>query len=216
MKRILSDDDRTQLDQLITEAEKRTKTQIVLATVERSDSYAEIPWKAFASAASITGLLVFLLNLLFTGWLTDILVIISIAAPLAAGILCASLTLLLPVFARLFISPQRAETETQQYAKSLFLEREMFATDTRSGIMVLVSHFERQVVILPDKGLSSRLDKEALKEIIARMSQPLANNDVRLALETGLDGLINVLEPSATSGPVNDELSDEIIEREGV
>ena len=48
MKPVLSESDRIQLDKRIAEAEKVTKTQIVLATVKRSDSYVEIPWKAFA------------------------------------------------------------------------------------------------------------------------------------------------------------------------
>lgn len=52
MKKNLSDTDRTLLDKRIAETEKQTRTQIVLASVLRSDSYAEIPWKAFASGAS--------------------------------------------------------------------------------------------------------------------------------------------------------------------
>jgi putative membrane protein len=216
MKPILTDDDRTKLDQRITETEKHTKTQIVLATVERCDTYAEIPWKAFALGTSVSGLLVFLLNLLFTGWLTDILVIASIAAPLAAGVLCVFLTLLFPAFARLFLSVHRAKTETQQYAKSLFLDRELFLTEKRSGILLLVSHFERQVVILPDKGLNNQLNVDVLQDIIAKMSQHLAQNAVRLAMEAGLEGLIKVLEHSVSTKPEKNELSNEIIEREGV
>ena len=65
MKRILSDHDRNRLDALIADVEKRTNTQIVLALIQRSDIYAELPWKAFALGASVTGLLVFILNLLF-------------------------------------------------------------------------------------------------------------------------------------------------------
>ena len=48
MKQILNNQERSQLDRRIAEVEKRTGAQIVLAVIERSDSYAEIPWKAFA------------------------------------------------------------------------------------------------------------------------------------------------------------------------
>ena len=51
MKQILSDSDRTLLDKHIAETEKQTGAQIVLASIMRSDSYAEIPWKAFAFGA---------------------------------------------------------------------------------------------------------------------------------------------------------------------
>ena len=60
MKQILSDTDRILLDKRIAEAEIKTKAQFVLATVKRSDSYAEIPWKAFAFGSSIAGFMVFL------------------------------------------------------------------------------------------------------------------------------------------------------------
>ena len=48
MKLILSDQDRGRLDALIAKIEKRTNTQIVLAVIQRSDVYADLPWKAFA------------------------------------------------------------------------------------------------------------------------------------------------------------------------
>ena len=64
MKRKLTDDDRNRLDTLVIETEKRTNTQIVLAVIQRSDSYAELPWKAFALGASISSLLIFILTIL--------------------------------------------------------------------------------------------------------------------------------------------------------
>jgi putative membrane protein len=150
MKLTLSDDERNRLDTLVTEAEKRTNTQIVLAVIQRSDIYAELPWKAFALGASFTGLLVFILNLLFYDWYPEVTVLIAAAGILAGGAVFALLTLLIPGFAKRFLSPSRTEVEVKQYAESLFLSRELFATRKRVGILVLVSLFERKVVILPD------------------------------------------------------------------
>jgi len=64
MKKILSDHERDQLNQLVADMENRMDAQIVLAVVKRCDSYAELPWKAFALGASIAGLVFFILNLL--------------------------------------------------------------------------------------------------------------------------------------------------------
>jgi hypothetical protein len=55
MKNILSETDRILLDQRIAETEAQTRAQIVLATVRRSDNYAEILLKAFAFGTSLTG-----------------------------------------------------------------------------------------------------------------------------------------------------------------
>lgn len=219
MKRILSDHDSGRLDQHIAEAEKRTKTQIVLAVIKRSDNYAELPWKAFALGASIAGLLVFILDLLLYYWTSHTMVLIAVAVTLAAGAVFALLAVFIPEFARLFLSTNRAEVEVRQYAESLFLSRELFATSKRTGILLLVSLFERQVVILPDKGLSNRLTVDAMQDIIARMITPLAQNEISRALEDGLELLAQIMESSTPGGPAGkgeNELSDEIIEEKGV
>ena len=216
MKQILSETDRVHLDKLIAEAELQTKAQIVLATVKRSDNYAEIPWKAFAFGSSIAGLAVFLLDLSVQGWGMGILILFPVATILATGTLFVFLTILFQGFARLFLSDGRRETETMQYAESLFLSRELFATEGRRGILLLISQFERQVVILPDKGVRDRLSIEVMNNIISKMTQYLRKNEVRNAMETGLEELIAELRPMASSSPDINELSDKIIEEEGV
>lgn len=216
MKHLLNENDHAQLNQRIAEAEKLTKTQIVLAIVKRCDNYAEIPWKAFAFGASIAGLIVFLLDFFVFGWITNAIILFSIAVILATGLLFVLLTILIPGFARLFLSHSRKETEVLQYAESLFLLRELFATKERRGILILVSQFERQVVILPDKGIRKFLSNDATKDIISKMAQYLKQNEARKAFETGLDELINILSPAKMEGGTKNELSNEIIEEEGV
>jgi putative membrane protein len=216
MKQILSDTDRNLLDKRIAEAEKLTKAQFVLATVNRSDNYAEIPWKAFALGTSITALTVFLLDLLLMRWITDTIILFSVVAILATGVIFFFLTLTFPRFSRFFLSESRRETETLQYAESLFLSRELFTTEGRRGILLLVSQFELQVVILPDKGVRDRLSKEVMKNIISEMAQYLRQNEAGKALETGLEKIVSELCATASSRPDKNELSNEIIEGEGV
>jgi len=215
MKQILSDIDRTLLDKRIAEAEIQTKAQIVLAAVKRSNNYAEIPWKAFAFGTSVTGFAVFLLDLLMSGWLTDKVILFSVASILAIGALFVLLTISFQGFARLFLSESHRETETMQFAESLFLSRELFATEGRRGILLLISQFERQVVILPDKGVKDRLSIDVMNNIISKMTLYLKHNEVKNAMETGLDELITALCPTVTEGPDKNELSNEIIEEEG-
>jgi putative membrane protein len=215
MKRILSDHDRNRLDTLIAGVEKRTNTQIVLALIQRSDIYAELPWKAFALGASVTGLVIFILNLFFYGWDPGITVFIAVVGILAGGAVFALLTLLIPGFAKRFLSAIRAEVEVQQYAESLFLSRELFATSKRSGILVLVSLFERKVVILPDKGLSDRLPGDTMQSMIAAMTLFLKRSEISRAFEAGLEQLSQTLGINP-SGKNENELSDEIIEENGV
>lgn len=216
MKQILTDTDRILLDKLIAEAEAQTRVQIVLATTKRSDSYAEIPWKAFATGTSISGFAVFLLDLLLVRWETGTMILFSVAAILAAGAIFALMTLLFKGFARLFLSENRKETETLQYAESIFLSRELFTSEGRRGIMLLLSQFERRVVILPDKGVRDRLSAEVMNNIISKMTHHLRHNEVKKALETGLEELVSVLCTSASSRSDKNDLSNEIIEGKGI
>ena len=216
MKQILTDNDRTLLDRRIAEVEKQTGAQVVLASIARSDSYVEIPWKAFAIGASVTSLVTLCLDLFVLGWLTERLILFSVGLILAAGIMSVLLTMLIPGYARLFLSHQRKETETMQYAESLFLSRELFSTEYRRGILLLVSQFERQVVILPDSGVRDLLGREVMTGIIADMTLHLRRNELRQALESGLDGIRTALGSPQPGWTGKDELANEIIEEEGI
>ncbi len=205
----------THLDGRVAEAEKRTGAQIVLAVVGRSDSYPELPWKAFALGAAAAGLSVVVTELLRPGWSSGAEVLLSVALTLAAGITCALLCVSVPAFARLFLDAHRASDEVRQYASALFLSREMFATRGRTGILLLVSLFERHVVILPDTGVGQRLGRDDLQAIIAHMATPLKEGRVSRALEDGLDALEEVLARTATGESRGNELPDGIIEEKG-
>ncbi len=215
MKGTLSDQERLHLDQSIAEVEKRTGAQIVLAVVERSDVHAELPWKAFALGAAIAGPAVTVLDRLRPGWTSGTAVLVAVVSMLATGAALALLSVYVQGFARLFLAAHCAETEARQYAKSLFLSRELFATRHRTGVLMLVSLFERQVVVLPDKGLTKRLSTDSLQGIIARMAVSLASGQVARALETGLVGLEEVLSIAAPVGSVENELPDGIVEEKG-
>ncbi|MBN2104041.1 TPM domain-containing protein [bacterium] len=215
MTQTLSDHDRDQLDRLVAETEKNTNTQIVLAVIRRSDNYEELPWKAFALGASVAGLVILILNLFFCTWYQPETALLIVAATLAGGFVFALLTVLEPGFAKWFLSAHRAKVEVKQYAQSLFLQRELFATSRRTGILLLVSLFERKVVVLPDKGLNDQLTKKAMKRVIAEMTPLLKRKKTCEAFEAGLKRLSRIL-AAESPGIAKNELPDQIIEEKGV
>lgn len=219
MKKILSQSDKDHLNQLVADAEKRVDAQIVLAVVKRSDSYAEIPWKAFAIGTSVAGFILFLLHVAIPYWYSPTRVLVALAATLATGISLALLTVFVPRLARLFLSSHRAETEVKQYAESLFLSHELFATRKRTGVLLFVSLFERKVFILPDKGLSSRLGQSESGMIMEPMIASLRHGKLRKAFEDGLNRMTEVLGPGGKQQPAEsreNELPNEIIEEDGI
>jgi putative membrane protein len=193
MKQTLSEEERDSLNRKVAAAEKRTGAQIVLAIIERSDSYAEIPWKAFALGTSGSGLLVLLMNM---KWLLPdpvMAALLAVVIMLAAGAGFALLTVFVPDFARLFLHAQRAEVETLQHARSLFLSHELFGTPKRKAVLLLVSLFERRIVVLPDAGLNLQINQETIEKIIVHMRIYLNSGKTARALETGLKKLEEVI-----------------------
>jgi len=215
MKYDLDERERTDLDRRLADVQKRTGVQVVLAVIERSDSYPELPWKAFALGASAAALAVYAADIMRPVWISGSAALFAAAAMLATGAAAALFCLFAPGFARLFLDAHRAEGEARQYASSLFLSRELFATRGRTGVLLLVSLFERQVIVLPDTGLARRLDREALRGIIARMAVPLKAGRVARALEDGLGRLEEVLAETAAGEYGGNELPDGIVEEKG-
>jgi putative membrane protein len=215
MKHTLNDEERRKLDQRITDAEKRTGAQIVMAVIERSDAYAELPWKAFALGASIAGLLVLVMNLLWPLTSATKAALLAIVMILAAGGGFALLSVFVSDFARLFLHTHRAEVETRQYAESLFLSRQMFATRERKAVLLMISLFERQVVVLPDSGLTRKLNQDAIEVIIKHMRPYLKAAQTARALEAGLKKLAEIISDGGEPQTSVNELPNDIIEEKG-
>lgn len=217
MKKFLSEQDREALNLLVAKTEQQFDVQIVLAVVKRCDSYAEIPWKAFALGASAAGLVLFLLNLAFPVWATPFLLLAAIVVVLITGAVMALATVFIPSLARVFLAAHRAETEVRQYAESAFLSHEVFATQKRNGLLLLISLFECHVVLLPDKGIRNKLGEKETLEILESMKPFLRKRDLKKAFETGLARLVKLLAHSGDA-PVDrpNELSNQIIEEEGI
>ena len=215
MIKLLSDQDHKQLDRQVAATEKSTGAQIVLAVIKRSDDYPELPWKAFALGASIAGLLMILLDIGIKTWTPGITGLTAVTGALACGSLFAVLTVLLPGFARCFLPADRAENEVTQYAESLFLNRRLFATSQRTGILMLISLFERRVVLLPDTGVTDRLTEADEQTVIESMVPHLKNKKIREAFIAGMDKMSQILGPSQ-SGDQADALPNAVIEEEGV
>jgi putative membrane protein len=218
MKPILTETERNGLNRAVSEAEKKTGAQIVLAVIRRSDAYPELPWKAFALAVSVSGLAVCAAEAFSRGWTGAVTPLAAATILLGAGALFALLAVFMPRFSRLFLAAHRAETEVRQYAESFFLRRELAATEGRRGVLLLVSLFERRVNLLPDQGLKSRLTADETAGIIRRMKPFLRRNDVHGALADGLEGLTRALvtvPPGRSARSGGNELPDAVIEEAG-
>lgn len=213
----LNTEERRRIDQCVAAFEAQTGAQVVTAVVGKSDNYPEIPWKAFALGASLTALARLLLDLARPDWLSGYGTLFDAVLILGVGAALSLLTIRLHALARLFLHGARAETEVMQHAQALFLRRDVFATPLRNGVLILVSIFERRVVILPDTGLRAQIGDLALHPIIARMTPLLAEGRVCDALCRGVAEVEALLAAGGlhATGTEGAGLPDTVIEESG-
>ena len=197
--------------------EAASGVELVTAVIARADSYSEAPWKAFALGASLAACAAAAWALFEPRWDAFAAVIETAVAVLAAGGVLALGTVWIPPFARVFVPSERRDTEARQYAQALFLEHGLHRTRHRDGILVLVSLFERRVVVLADRGVSDRVARTEFDAVVAAVTGALTRTSLADALLTGLDRLQDILVQHgfrARAGDTN-ELPDGVIQQAG-
>ena len=201
--------------QRVAALESATGVEAVTAVIARADSYPEIPWKAFALGASLAALATAVAALREPGWEPLEAAAQTAVAILATGAAAAIAAVWITPLARLFLPRARREGEVLQYAQALFLEAGLFRTARRDGVLLLVSLFEHQVVVVADHGIRDRVGAAALDTVVAAVTAQLARGHLKDALIDGLDRLGQTLAAHgfrAQAGNAN-ELSDSIIQR---
>ena len=213
---VLTAQERQEINDLARQFETATGAQALAAIVGKADDYPDIPWKAFALGAAMAALAVVADGVIRPDWATIHTPLRDVAAILVAGVLCCVAAIAIPAFGRLFLNRDRARAEVRQHAQGIFLQREMFATAGRVGILILVARFERRIVILPDSGIARHVSARELDAIIAAMAPHLATSQPVQAFRAGFDALAVLLNSKGlqlTRG--SNELADGAVVEEG-
>ena len=190
---VLTAQERQEINELAQQFEATSGAQVVAAVVGKADDYPDIPWKAFALGAALAAMAVVADEFIHPDWASIHTPLRDVAAILVAGVLCCVMATAIPAFGRLFLNRDRARGEVRQYAQSLFLQREMFATTGRAGLLILVARFERRIVILPDSGIARHVSARELDDIIAAMAPHLATSQPVQAFRVGFEAFSALL-----------------------
>jgi putative membrane protein len=183
---LLSDTDRERVNARVAQAERRVAAQVVTAVVAKADAYPELPWKAYALATALAMLAAAVSAAFHPGWTPLPDPRLLLVAVLGAGVAAAAVTVLVPRLARVLLSDVRAEGEVRQYAQALFLDRELFRTRTRTAVLLLVSQFERRVIVLPDRGIPAAIGEADWQAVVRAMTPALAAGRIADALIEGV------------------------------
>ncbi len=195
------------------ELESRVGVQVIAAIIGKADAHVELPWKAFALGAVLSGLAMVVADLARPQWLTANVALVDTVTILGTGAASALLAVFVPAYARFFLRSTRRDAEVRRYAEALFLRHELFKTRERNGILILVSCFERKVEILADVGLHRRVSDAEWRPVIARMTPLLREGRFAEALQEGLAAAEELLAAKALNARVDAGAQNELPDR---
>ena len=202
----LTEQDRTFIATRVAALETRTGTQVVTAVVAKSDSYPEVPWKAFALGSASAAMAVAAWEWFADPWSEAHSSLLHVLVILGSGALFALASVLSPRLARLFIDRARRDAEATQFAQGLFFRHGLDRTRGRVGILLLVSLFERKVVLLADAGFEGRIDPPHWHALTHRLTYVMRHRGTTAALRAGLDALEAILLIHGFAGDDNDNI----------
>ena len=211
----LSDQEKTNIRELASRVEARTGVQVLAVVTGKSDTYPEVPWKAFSLGAAMAALALIIAPSLGLGWNT-IPPLLWGSTVLGAGMVLALAGIFLPPVARSFLSKVRAGEETRQFAQSVFLERGLSRERSRNAILMLASQFERRTAVVADTGITDRIPDAELENISSAMDATLATGSTYAAMAGGLSDLEKLLlRCGFTPAGGGDAIAEEFLEMEG-
>jgi putative membrane protein len=171
------------------EVEAHTGVEIVAAIAAKSYAYPQLPWKAFALGATLAGFVVVLVDALRPDWTTAHAALLHAVAILGAGAAFAIVAIFVPPFARLFLRAPRRDLEVRRHAESLFVRHGLTSTSERTGILLLVSLFERKIELVADVAFHDRVSTTEWDAVVARMMPKLRTQRPTDAVLEGLSAV---------------------------
>ncbi|MEY3405636.1 MAG: hypothetical protein RL161_1066 [Bacteroidota bacterium] len=180
-----SDNELNRIREAVNQAEKNISGEIVPVFVERSGHYTVANYRGVVIGSLLFFVLIILFDRFFPQWAVyDPLLIMLIVS--LGGILGAVLPQFLPWLKRTLITRDQLEHTTKQRAETAFLQEEVFNTRHRTGIMLFVSFFEHEVIVMADRGISKVVEQKEWDNLVAIITKGISSGDVVGGMEAAI------------------------------
>lgn len=146
-------------------AEDSISGEIVPVFVEKSGYYTIARYRGALLASAITFLAVIVVDR-FVPALAVYDPLFIFFTVLLGGILGAVVTQFVPLLEKALVSQAHKDRSTRQRAENAFLEEEVFNTRHRTGIMIFVSFFEQEVIVMADRGISKVVEQKEWDKLV--------------------------------------------------
>jgi len=163
-----SPEDLERINKAVRDAESKISGEIVPVFVEKSGFYSIATYRAALLGAAA----IFLLIIIFDRYVPSLAVydpMFIFTFVMIGGFIGALKAHYINPVKRLMLNQTHMDQATRKRAETAFLEEEVFNTRQRTGILIFISFFEHEVIVMADKGISKVVDQkewDALVRII--------------------------------------------------
>lgn len=189
LKQKFRDEDLERIKIAVKEAEHNISGEIVPVIVERSGIYQAANYKSTIVFSTLTFLGVIVMDryIIRDTTLTlyyDPMFIFFLV--FAGGVIGYFFPLLSSGLQRFFISQKQLDDSTRQRAENAFLEEEVFNTRHRTGIMIFISFFEHEVIIMADRGISKVVEQREWDTMVSDLIASIRQGKITEGIEAGI------------------------------
>jgi putative membrane protein len=185
LQKKFSEKDLNRIKIAVHEAESKISGEIVPVIVAKSGHYSIANYKA----GLFSTLLVFGLIILCDRYVPELAVydpLVIFFIVLVAGAVGATAANYSGFVKRKMLTQQHMDNATRQRAENAFLVEEVFNTVHRTGIMIFISFFEREVIVMADTGISKVVEQKEWDKIVTILTENIRKDKIVEGLEIAL------------------------------
>lgn len=160
-----TDQDFERIKASVKSAESKISGEIVPVFVERSGYYTIANYRAAVVGACLFFVVIIVLDRYYPSLAVYDPLFIFLAVVLG-GILGAAVPHFVHPAKRWFINQKHMDEATRKKAENAFLQEEVFNTRHRTGIMIFISFFEREVIVMADRGISKVVEQREWDKMV--------------------------------------------------
>ncbi len=193
-------EEKQRVEAAVKAAEQKTSGEIVPMVVDNSYEYPRAELIGGGTLALATGLLVsWAVGGESIWWFLPVFIV--------GFFIFQQLIRKLPDLKRKLIHPDELTEEVREKALVSFLEQELHHTRDRTGILILISLFERRVQVLADSGINAKVPKDTWDELVEMIIAGLKSEDACTAVCKAVERCGELLEEHF---PIKEDDTDEL------
>lgn len=185
LQKRFSPEDLDRIKAAVKQAEDKISGEIVPVFVERSGFYTIANYRGGLALGALVFVIIVILDRYVPGLAVyDPLFIFLLV--LLGGMVGALITNYLEPIKRIMLSQSHLDQATRKRAENAFLEEEVFNTRHRTGIMIFVSFFEHEVMVMADRGISKVVEQKEWDKLVKNIIEKIRMGKVSEGIEAAI------------------------------